>query len=176
MTGSTRLSVLSRDVECIRAWGADISREKPQADDWQHQTPQRTQYCILNLWRRGTAAGTSRSSLVQSHIRKIHESVVCSFPVKDPVETDPFHSEFRGFLTKFSADFLFTRSIFLRIYLRRFRCIPVVFSLTLNEFECARMYTGESIQRRYNGDCVVEIGDGDGILENVWWRVHAADG
>ena len=29
------------------------------------------------------------------------------------------------------------------------------------------MYRRESVQRRYNGDCVVENGDGDGILENV---------
>ena len=35
---------------------------------------------------------------------------------------------------------MFTRTIFLSIYLRRFRCIPVVFSLTLNEFECIGKY------------------------------------
>ena len=52
----------------------------------------------------------------------------------------PFHSKFRGFFTKFSADFLFTRTIFLSIYLRWFHCIPVVFSLTLNEFECIGIF------------------------------------
>ena len=29
------------------------------------------------------------------------------------------------------------------------------------------MCKGESIQRMYNGECVVENGDGEGILENV---------
>ena len=37
------------------------------------------------------------------------------------------------------------------------------------------MYKGKSIQRMYNGECVVENGDGEGILENVLWRVHAED-